>query len=693
LDSQVLVEELSCGENSVDPFRTARTLIRNKSSEAGWSVFSARLGNLYCPNRDYLCEGFRAFLSGSQYKILDAYAIGLCDASKNQIELLPEPVRVTPWSATYSYSFTSQSGPGVLDVTYSLSNGPHPALVARFAINPADGFSKNLRVLARPLVSLSPSCFPDCAKEISATATAGNGLSCAARQACVEFHSDTATRATPLEVLQPWDCKLGFGERKKAQNGYVPKQARATSRLAGEIEIALDENAAATLVATAYLAGTGAPKDANVSAAPHSADLSAIATKFSGELNAAKSLWGEKKAKHLAWRMYNLAHNYDFEAAGVRGFDAGSMWFRQLWLRDSFEALHSNFNFFYRCEPGKVRSLILAGLSMQDSAGIIPTRVGNAGDKASNGLDSTLLCMLCGCKYYESSGDVQVADAVSHALKKFLAQAGGKKHDVALDYGLLACPANYSWTDSCAKIAVGGAEVLVPRRIPAEWLGTTPEQQRDAAEARYALVETNALWVALLRHASRLSLPRKNELDWVYKLAQRNFYEVFSTGKGLAHIARASDPFAQRDPSFCSASVVAYSLVPHLFRRAELSKAFGRVQQELVYRNGKAFGIPVRSAKALADGFEDDAQYHGHVCWPRDSPYLYKFLLLCDKPYLAQQLLQSSLEQEFAESAVGYCPELFALDEGREPLPVKNPAQLWSHFVDAYLDFFKEKKQ
>jgi len=688
----MLAEELSCAENSEDPFRTARALIRNKSSEAGWSAFSAKLGNLYCPNRDYLCEGFSALLSGSQYKILDAYAIGLCDASKNPLALLPKSVKVTPWSATYSYSFPWQSGSSILDVTYSLSNGPHPALVSRFAIDAVGADSKDLCIIVRPLVSLSPSCSLECAKEISATATTANGLSCSTKQACVEFSSETATRAIPLDFLQPWDCKLGFGERKNAQNGYAPKPARATSRIAGEIELSLDEKATATLIAIAYLAGSDAPKAASAPTAQHFADLYAIATKFSGELTAAKSLWGEAQAKKLAWRMYNLAHNFDFEAGGVSGFDAGSMWFRQLWLRDDFEALYSNFNFFYRCEPGKVRSLILAGLSMQDSAGIIPTRVGSASDKASNGLDSTLLCLLCGCRYYELSGDAAVAQAVSHGLKKFLAQACSKKHAVALDYGLLSCPANYSWMDSCRKLVVDEKEILIPLRIPQKWLGPTQEEQRDAATARYVLVETNALWVALLRTASRLSLPRKNELDWVYKLAQRNFYEVFSKDGFLAHIASAEDPFALRDASFCSASVVAYSLVPHMFRRAELSKAFGRVQQNLVYRNGKVFGIPARAGKDFSEGFEDDAQYHGHVCWPRDNPHLYNFLNLCGKTDLAQQLLESSIEQEFSESAIGYCPELFALDSGKEPVPVKNPAQMWSHFVDAYLDFFKENK-
>ncbi|GEM_PF-1598850 len=686
-----LFEELSCAENSEDPLRTARALIRNGSSEACWSAFSARLGSQYCPNRDFLCEGFSAFLSGTQYKILDAYAIGICDASKKPAELMPKSVKVTPWSATYSYLFSLPSGSGTLDVTYSLSHGHHPALVTGFHIEAADDVAQSATIVVRPLVSLSPSCVPDYARGISASATADKSLLCTSASACVEFRSEDATLATPLDIVQPWDCKLGFGERKKAASGYVPKPARATSRIAGELELsAKGKNAA--LVATPFISGQSVPVASIHPTAHHSSELAAISSRFSGELAQAKSLWGERASRRLLWRFYNLAHNFDFSAAGVRGFDAGSMWFRQLWLRDCFEALYSNFNFFFRCEPAKVRSLILSGLSMQDASGLIPTRIGGAGDKASNGLDPTILCMLCGCKYYELSGDAEVAAAVSHALRKLLSQASSKKHAVVLDYGLLCCPANYSWMDSCDRAVVDGAQVLVPRRIPASWLGTTPEEQRDAAASRYALVEINALWVALLRHASRLSLPRRNELDWVYKLSQRNFYEVFCADGFLAHIASEEDPFSLRDSSFSSAAVVAYSLVPHLFRRAQLAGACGIVERNMVYRNKKVFGIPVRAGSGFEAGFEDDAQYHGFTCWPRDNPYLYKFLLLCDKPGLAAQLLQSSLEQEFSESAIGYCPELFALDAGNVPVPVKNPAQMWSHFADAYLDFFKDKK-
>jgi hypothetical protein len=48
-----------------------------------------------------------------------------------------------------------------------------------------------------------------------------------------------------------------------------------------------------------------------------------------------------------------------------------------------------------------------------------------------------------------------------------------------------------------------------------------------------------------------------------------------------------------------------------------------------------------------------------------------------------------------SEAAIGYCSELFSLPvggnpspgpEAENPVPVKNPAQYWSHWCDPYLE-------
>jgi hypothetical protein len=58
-------------------------------------------------------------------------------------------------------------------------------------------------------------------------------------------------------------------------------------------------------------------------------------------------------------------------------------------------------------------------------------------------------------------------------------------------------------------------------------------------------------------------------------------------------------------------------------------------------------------------------------------------------------LLVSNLDHMVCEGVIGYCGELFSLPVGRNPspsaesenpVPVKNPAQYWSHWCDPFLE-------
>jgi hypothetical protein len=90
----------------------------------------------------------------------------------------------------------------------------------------------------------------------------------------------------------------------------------------------------------------------------------------------------------------------------------------------------------------------------------------------------------------------------------------------------------------------------------------------------------------------------------------------------------------------------------------------------------------------------NDNQYHGAVVWPRDTPYLIKYLKLIGERRMVREILESNLDHQMGEGAIFYCNELFSLPEGKNPsptetknypVPVKNPIQLWSHFCDDYL--------
>jgi glycogen debranching enzyme len=87
-----------------------------------------------------------------------------------------------------------------------------------------------------------------------------------------------------------------------------------------------------------------------------------------------------------------------------------------------------------------------------------------------------------------------------------------------------------------------------------------------------------------------------------------------------------------------------------------------------------------------------DQEYHGPTIWPRDTPYL--LALMEHVGQSVEGLLINNLDHMIAEGAVGYCSELFSLPVGGEsitrpesenPVPVKNPAQYWSHWCDPYL--------
>jgi len=117
------------------------------------------------------------------------------------------------------------------------------------------------------------------------------------------------------------------------------------------------------------------------------------------------------------------------------------------------------------------------------------------------------------------------------------------------------------------------------------------------------------------------------------------------------------------------------------------------VEKLLVRRNGKLFGMLCRNSRDKV--YYNDYQYHGAVVWPRDTPYLIKYLRIIGREDLIKEILDSNLEHQTGEGAIFYCNELFSLPEGKnpsptqtsnKPIPIKNPIQLWSQFCDDYLN-------
>ncbi|MFQ6071156.1 MAG: hypothetical protein ACE5KT_00430, partial [Methanosarcinales archaeon] len=72
--------------------------------------------------------------------------------------------------------------------------------------------------------------------------------------------------------------------------------------------------------------------------------------------------------------------------------------------------------------------------------------------------------------------------------------------------------------------------------------------------------------------------------------------------------------------------------------------------------------------------------------WPRDTPYLIHILLKTGEREIVKELLKSNLDHQMTEGFIFYNSELFSPDHGKV-VPVKNPIQWWSQWVDPFLSF------
>ncbi len=683
--------QLVLPEEGPDPFRIKRVVLRRPNAEACWSCHSVKVGELVTPNRDYAAEGFSAILGGTQYKILDAYAFGLLDAERNHVSLSAKSVAVSPWSATYSYHFGEQGegGGGELNVTYLLPSHAEAMLCTVFSLDKASGSGSAFRIVVRPMVVLGfpANSGPD--SKVSCRVDESRRLVCASSKAEVHFHSEEAASCAPLSAVQDWHYKLGWGERAVAGGEIVAKGVFGRSQVAGQLEL-VPRNGKCVLYAQAVLPGmkVSHPPAFYSSASSYEASYQSSCRKSKPVLELARKYWGNEQATRLATRLYVLENNFNFEIEGIRAYDAGSMWFRQAWLRDAFETLNSSFQSFVQADAKRVRELLAWAFRLQNSSGLLPTAVGPDGTLAYNGLDPTLLGFLCAARYLEHKQDDELRHLLSSAVSSFLKSASNQGNPVRLGSGLLSCPADYSWIDSKVSVQVGGEAIMVPNRIPRAWLeGCSSSQAREICTASYFLVETNAQWISFLQKAAGLDLPAVNA-NWLATLAKRSFRETFMRGEVLADIIPAAESSRTDSlPAFSSTTIVAYSLLAGYFSKRELALAYLHASRHFVHSGTSLFGLPVQAGQGHDEPFLGDAQYHGNVCWPRDNPYLFHLLMVTGHEDEAEQLLLSALAHQSSESTIGYSSELFALDAGTNPLPVKNPAQLWSQYCDPFADY------
>jgi hypothetical protein len=375
--------------------------------------------------------------------------------------------------------------------------------------------------------------------------------------------------------------------------------------------------------------------------------------------------------------------------------EAGSMWFRKVWARDLTEGLKWNLLTYAKVLNLSdwlirlVRDLISTAYDLRGLRVFV-----NKGDFVSGAVPQLISIS---AKLYELTHDkklVKEASKLASATCKLLRSEEGFSGCKVRD-GLVLSKANSSWMDVLYEVE--GAKW--PLRLPWSW------RTKFSSEDLFALVEVNALFIEGLD--SLFKAMRETGLKGSEKIKELRD-ELVEGYKKWFYVADRLPPMTvepstgARDWTPSSASVAALALLKNLVYEAnEISRAWEQIEEMIVKRkliclgsSWEVFGIVARKVEERP--YLGDLEYHGPVVWPRDTPYLIEVMKCLG--FDAYGVLVNNLDHMISEGAIGYVSELFSLPVGlnphesgersRNPVPVKNYAQYWSHWCDPYIEYF-----
>ncbi|MEW5955171.1 MAG: amylo-alpha-1,6-glucosidase [Candidatus Micrarchaeota archaeon] len=682
--------------------RNCRVLLRRPSCEFSQSVFSTEVNGLTAPNRDYAYEGFSAEVGGENWRLLDSLPFALYGPAGEKIFLKPLRVRVFPWKAQYFY----EAGKSVLCAEYYLFTAVPRLLTVSFSLDPAP--KERRTVLLRPLADVRHMYAASTPFAHSSFEEAGRLV--VEKDGCrLVLSSPNVLRAVASKAVQQWFYKLGDGGRRFDGGLRFAGEERQLF-VAGELELYLTNGGGR------LFASVDNRRKKRTSVEVVNADerrellrLGRYAKAFSPQAAEAERKWGRAAAVALEGRLLCLLDKFGWNAGGKEFPDAGAYWFRNAWFRDALEGINIDFGVYHSCRKRALRAMVLAALELEKN-GLVPNKLPErAGEAlAYNSLDATLLAYLAALKLLRRGRDREVLESLrKHARATISSFAKGSAGVFMDEKGLLRCPAGFGWMDSMRSLQVGAERVTFPARVSddcvsrafAEFGGNAQKLSASLNAPDHYLAECNALWLAFLRElldfVSEDDLPQVGE---IVEGVEANYKQFFVLPNGfVAHDvcggARAGDE--------SSAGLVSMALLPSLFSDAEVEKALSVAEERLFVRRGeRLFGVLCRNWGQRI--FLADAEYHGAVVWPRDSPYLLALLERLGRTELAEQLVLSNLEHQQSEAAVFFNSELFSLAEGANPspgvesafpVPVKNPCQYRSQWTQPMLDFIDRQRR
>ncbi|MBC7113032.1 MAG: hypothetical protein H5T34_03275 [Candidatus Methanomethyliales bacterium] len=622
-------------EKDWDFARNKQVLLKASMGEWSSSVFSVEVllknERFVGPNRDYPYQGLLISKAERVYKLLDGIMFSMEEGCA-------EKVFVGPYRVRYIYTD--------LDVELSFVEDSFQASFNRDCV----------RVL--PFFDI---------RGVNGEGSSGVRIAPQGRWLMVYFDGLRAA-VGPFKEIEPtdysteWVYKLGSGFRYREPEGYI-RFVREKRKIHAPAVCVVDGRGLRVVV-------DGLKNDAAVK------DLSWMSRVY----------FLEPRLRDIMILRLSTLRCFGLNIRGGWFPEAGCWWFRSPWIRDALEGIINNFQVYTQIFAWEERIRALAGMLMdvlKEKRGL-PNLIGGEDYSADAPPLLLYLCALLGGELRDR--------AASLALELLDEMEAGDmvwKGPPVLRGGLVACAPYQSWTDSI----VNGRAC----RLPTGWDST------ERSLPKYYLPEVNGHWIRALRGLCGGISENRSELG--KRLAERlkemegAFRQRFWDGRFVSDIVDCESN--RRFEELTSMGMVGMVTAIHLFNKDEVRSAYQNFKKLVVNRTLRVLGdatLPFGVAiSKRVEPYLGDEEYHRSAIWPRDTPYLIRLLEHMGLEIEIRGILLNNLDHMICEGAILYESELFGHPVGRNPhpsegsmnpIPLKNPAQYWSHWCDPYINRF-----
>lgn len=663
-------------------YRTKHVILKRRHAALAQSVYSCSLRDKMAPNRDYPYEGLYGIVNGDNWKFIDSIAIGLKMYGRSQ-KLKPLYVQASPWACEYAYG----SGTVNLYVFYYLFDTAHggSGIMEARAEGPAEGLS----LVFEPFFDIR---FMYDASEpgshVPRLIDDTLAVSVGEKTACVRLDGGSPSESNHRIE---WKYKLGSGYRARAGGDIRP--VPETRPIVSFYEL---ETQGATASLRFTCAGTGA-RALDLLGEP-AGDPEHDLTRARSMADAVFPHGADSAVVLRALAMSRFGIDVD----GAMFQEAGEFWFKSVWFRDQFEGLIQNYHTIKRMNGlGCIRDILLSSYELQDKWGRLPNRYAPGKKLNYDSADATLLAFILAGILVRDSNDGELAGRSAHAMRKYL--DGVCSCDLAPDgppmlkpNGLISVAPWHSWTDGHRMLG----KYRVPIRVSEAWERELIEkgQHEELLLQKYLLPEINAQWIRCLEAGWLFSkfirdFKLADRCKMYYYKAMKAFKPLFfNEDTGFVDNLATTDESAlgrRSDPTVGSPGMVAAAMLGiDMFSTTELGRIVEMTKSRLLKAKwGMPFGVAVKDSATCV--YLSDSEYHEGVVWPRDTPYLIKLLRTVGDNDTVDLLLESNLRHQMEEGFVFYNGELFSCDH--DMVPVKDPVQWWSQWVDPYLEKYQRK--